>query len=330
LTDDTVNPGSYSLGATGSCVTCTSFDDCPRDIDVPCQNGTYFNPEAGGCHNCPDGYYCSNGKDPEKCPVDTFALGGFESCLYCDEGYYPNADQSGCLICPAGYACDPGVSMVKCISGFYSMDGERSCEQCPGGHQCKNVTFPDPCDDGYFAPPGLAECMIVPEGYMSPNRETISPCSPRTFSPAGVSDCYDESEHSNRLRRDAADCASAGEFYSSTRDTCLPCPSGSKCTAGVAEECATGEYSDMGQSDCQSCGDLTNTVCATSSKKIEDLESCAPGRTRRSNGVGTQQCSSGNYCPGDCGEYDCDDGLFATNGQSTCQLSCENDVSRIR
>ena len=267
------------IGASDAKADVTSCSNCPA--------GTFTNTEGATvqCEPCTGGYYCPGGCTRSNPQTDG-------DCLEAMDPELENLITDG-FICPTGWYCEPGNDAQKCPAGTYN-NKERAysadfCVDCPAGVDCPEGSSDYPTDDS-TCPPGKycdgTDQIDCGAGYYCDGAGR-KPCPVRTYGnnpvAENVDDCVlceaghycDEPGLSETNMLNNKIC-SDGFYCDAGSDTRMqfPCPIGSYCTNGLANQCTGATYtSSMNQASCLDC----------------------PARYTCSNGL-INPCPAGSYC----------------------------------
>ena len=281
----------FGLESTAPCPAgyyCAVDPDKGVVIKQKCPKGTFENSEsydvkvdASFCSNCPAGFF-TNTEGALQCEACT---GGY----YCPGGCTRSNPQTDgdCLVpmnpeienlitdgftCPTGWYCEPGNDAKKCPAGKYN-NKERAysvdfCVDCPAGVDCPegssdyptdestcppgkycNGTDQTDCGEGYYCDGiGRKPCPVTTYGD-NPVAQSENDCVPCDAGHYCDEPGLSKAEMENKICSNGFYC----DVGSDTRMQ-FPCPIGSFCTGGLANQCTGASYtSSMNQAACLNC-----------------------------------------------------------------------------
>ncbi|CAL1151685.1 unnamed protein product [Cladocopium goreaui] len=142
----------------------------------------------------------------------------------CASGYYKEVQSHRCFPCPRGFYCN-GAAPQQCFRGHFSnSNGASFCRRCANGTFAADLgsTKCISCPPGFFgATEGLEACKKCPKGQYMPSYKALSCIS-----------CGMDMETEESGAQALAECRCAeGSFL--CNGSCLPCPKGLRCPAGL-------------------------------------------------------------------------------------------------
>lgn len=161
----------------------TSASPCPSGmapnnlalVCLICSEGSYSPGASSTCLPCPIGSICPQGRNS----TSNLILSGATSPKQCANGKFTSSiGSSTCLECVAGSYCIMGISM-PCSANFFSNSSSSSCSQCPAGTY-QNLEGQSSCIDcpsGYFRIGG-SKYMCSPGQFSSPKSSYCLSCKP--------------------------------------------------------------------------------------------------------------------------------------------------------
>lgn len=295
--------------------------------NVPCTTGRYningngYN-DPTGCKDCPAGKWQDSGTSAscKECPLGKFAQSGLTTCTVCSAGTYGKTTGADCTQCPVGkysvsgqdsHASHDSTACISCEAGRYqdtisstdcincangmvagawssdtSNDSPADCVNCENGAYL--VSYGDACKDcpgGKFSGVGpQTSCDVCPNGKWLP-----------------ANDASDAT--SNDAAMDCKECP-AGEYHSTTGDSCIACPVGKySASAGTTTSCVVceaGKYQDSASSTgCTTCanGKYSTGGSGTDHDTESDCKDCEAGKYHPTTGGACHDCPVGKFTP---------------------------------
>ena len=254
-----VGSPDHDANASTPCVACAAGRAHPEaranTSCTSCESGTYaWGRAMPACLACSSGEYSSAGAiDCTRCAAGTTDddFNASTPCVACTVGRAGGNGAAPCVTCPSGwYGPEPGAaSCPRCSAGQYSARNATSCEACVAGHTDhdeNSSTVCEICEPGYFSVDEQAgSCTVCGAGLYSNVSGTNNTCS---RCPAG--------QYANGFPRFGCENCTLGwadaDYTAAT--PCEICEAGTYSDTlrfiGPCTECADGEWSDEGTTEC--------------------------------------------------------------------------------
>ena len=260
--------GKYASGnGTTSCTVCEAgkyTHDFATSICKDCPGGKYNDDDSKNadkhdgvqdCITCEIGKSAKpgDGSSCEDCTAGRYAAEkGKWACEICGAGKYSsNPGASKCTDCPSGKAIpDRGSEADK-------HDSEDDCENCEAGKYMREDGFGCfHCGPGRYSESGSASCTICGAGKYA--TQLISPHCDNCPAGKNLPDDGAYAAYHDDIK-DCKDCAT-GEYSASGASECAVCKPGKKLVDSGSEEesvacaiCEADTYSTGATTDCASC-----------------------------------------------------------------------------
>ncbi|CEM37955.1 unnamed protein product [Vitrella brassicaformis CCMP3155] len=278
-------------------VDCSDNAACPlgSDAEIPCPPGTYANTSVAPyaheeeCLKCPPGQFCAGTGMTEATIVDADCTAG-HFCTGGSATATPPFLTAAGGPCPMGFTCEVGsTAPTPCERGQYldltQQTSPLACKPCPGGSYCYGI--------GLALPAGLC-----PEGWYCPTGSPYGQVQPKEFRCGTGKRCP--------LGSAAEEDCPAGTYNPDEEAaSCLVCPSGFFCVAGLdtyaTSQCDAGHYCPEGtQLSNQYACPIGTYNSQNQTKSIVGCVPCDPGNFCDSAGSDSVQgpCQQGHYCVG--------------------------------
>ena len=273
--------GHASLGGSDKCDPCNgdgSYAPAGSSFCLVAFAGTQPNAERSGV---------------ERCPINTFSLGGSNKCEDCPEGKFSNYGELSCDTCGPGTFFDedwdgPGhgrrLEETDDEIERHGIEEHRRLNDCGSGEaptSCASTSWGccDTCPSGSYRETNFCnECCKCRAGrYMSTNNNQASSCtacSAGRYSLQGAAGCT---------------VCSSGRYSSSGSSSCSQCPAGKipNSLSSACNVCPENTYANriIGASECLDCpspqvsnaGSIScGTLSPSSAPSISPAPSSAP------------------------------------------------------
>ena len=301
-----------------TCEKCGEGEICDGGEDTTCQPGYYPNGN-GGCVECEPGNVC-DGKGKTACPSSH------------PNSAAKNSDKNKCYTnCTSADIPNAGT-----VSGIKYYDGTNTCSASG-------------CQSGYY--PKGGECLPCEPGNVCDGKGKVSCPSSHPSSDAQNSDknkCYTSCKTSavaNSVTVSGRDYFGIADTCQATKceagyylqdGKCVSCPEGEVCDGKTRKTCSeltNGKYtlSDGMASSADDCyavcttSDIAHSSSVSGRKTLKNpnacvLNKCVPGYQKVGNVC--EQCSEGNWCPGDETENSCPDSHPLSNAGASAESQC--------
>ena len=301
-----------------TCEKCGEGEICDGGEDTTCQPG-YYPDGNGGCVECEPGNVC-DGKGKTECPSSH------------PNSAAKNSDKNKCYTnCTSADIPNAGT-----VSGIKYYDGTNTCSASG-------------CQSGYY--PQGGECLPCEPGNVCDGKGKVSCPSSHPNSDAQNSDknkCYTSCKTSavaNSVTVSGRDYFGIADTCQATKceagyylqgGKCVSCPEGEVCDGKTRKTCSeltNGKYtlSDGMASSADDCyavcttNDIAHSSSVSGRKTLKNpnacvLNKCVPGYQKLGNVC--EQCSEGNWCPGDETENSCPDSHPLSNAGASAESQC--------